>query len=499
MNLSKANVARIENKNGISIPSPSYFDLPEKVLQFGTGVLLRGLPDYFIDKANKQGLFNGRVVVVKSTSQGATDAFAEQDGLYTLCVRGYANGQSVDELYLNASISRVLSAIEEWETILACAANPEIKLIISNTTEVGIALVDDDIFAAPPISFPGKLLAFLYKRYQLCKGATDGGLVIIPTELITDNGLKLKEIVIEQAKRHHLENAFIDWLLEANNFCNSLVDRIVPGKLSTADKVATEARLGYTDELMIMSEVYSLWAIETTKSSTKEILSFSAADDGVVLTENISKFKELKLRLLNGSHTFTCSLALLQNFTIVKESMNNESFYSFISNLVEQEIVPAILTENISSEEALAFGRSVLDRYKNPFIEHKWLSISVQYTMKMKMRNVPTLFWHYEKVGTVPMHMAAGFAAYLLFMRSTLKADGSYVGVLNGKEYIIDDQSAAILYHKWQELKGGTTLVENILVDTNLWGQSLAVLPEFANAVTTKLEEFMQQQNIQTV
>ena len=326
MNLTRNHLKLINTSIGVELPADDTFQLPEKVLQFGTGVLLRGLPDYFIDKANKQGLFNGRVVVVKSTAQGGSDEFEKQDGLYTLCVRGYDNGTVVDKFILNACISRVLAASESWKEILACAANPEMQVIISNTTEAGIVLVDDDVNAAPPSSFPGKLLAFLHERYKIFKGDLNAGFVILPTELITDNGKKLKEIVLELATRNKLEEGFIKWLNEANDFCSTLVDRIVPGKLSNADKEAAERHLSYKDELMIMSEVYSLWAIETDSERAKAKLAFSACDKGVVIAPDINKFKELKLRLLNGSHTFTCGLAILQGFATVKEAMENETF-----------------------------------------------------------------------------------------------------------------------------------------------------------------------------
>src|ERR1700710_1646689 len=164
MTLSKKNVASVKEIKGLDIPAESLFSLPEKVLQFGTGVLLRGLPDYFIDKANKQAVFNGRVVVVKSTGNGGTDGFAEQDSLFTHCINGVAEGKLVEQTIINASISRVLAAATQWQEILACAAKPEMQIIISNTTEVGIVLVDDDIHAGTtPVSFPGKLLAFLYE------------------------------------------------------------------------------------------------------------------------------------------------------------------------------------------------------------------------------------------------------------------------------------------------------------------------------------------------
>jgi tagaturonate reductase len=214
----------------ITIPDESVFELPEKVLQFGTGVLLRGLPGYFIDKANNQGIFNGRIVVVKSTTHGDTSAFKKQDGLYTLCVRGLENGENVEENYINASISRVLDAHHEWKEILECAHNRNMQVIISNTTEVGIQFSNDNIKQHPPKSYPGKLLAFLYERFKAFDGSEHSGMVIVPTELIPDNGTKLQAIVLELAHLNGLEDAFIEWLEAHNHFCNSLVDRIVPGK-----------------------------------------------------------------------------------------------------------------------------------------------------------------------------------------------------------------------------------------------------------------------------
>jgi len=474
---------RASGKQGV--PPEELFSLPEKVLQFGTGVLLRGLPDYFIDKANKQGLFNGRIVVVKSTSQGGTDAFARQDNLYTLCIKGIDKGHKVDETVVNSAISRVLSATDDWQAILACAANPQLQVIVSNTTEVGIALVKDDkVTSAPPSSFPGKLLAFLLERYRKFNGIKESGLVIIPTELIPGNGTKLKGIVLELARLNNLPEAFIEWITAANDFCNSLVDRIVPGKLSAADAAAMQERQGYTDDLMIMSEVYRLWAIETSDERTRAILSFREADDGVVLSPQIDKFRELKLRLLNGSHTFTCGLAVLAGFTTVKEAMDNPSFSAFITQLMLDEIVPAISGDIVPVEEARQFAAAVLDRYRNPFIEHHWLSISLQYTSKMKMRNVPVLQWYYEKKGHVPQHMALGLAAWLLFMRSAKKDAATYAGKTAEKEYVINDDYAAHLYEFWTIAQPP---VQQVLQDETLWGVNLDALPGLTEAVTLQL------------
>src|SRR5450432_2753711 len=169
MYLSKKIIKKIKIKE-IDVPEEAYFELPEKVLQFGTGVLLRGLPDYFIDKANRKGIFNGRIVVIKSTDSGDAGVFDRQDGLYTRCVRGLENGKRAEENIVCSAISRVLSARDQWKEILKCAHNPDMQVIISNTTEVGIQLVADDIRHTPPVSFPGKLLAFLYERYLAFKG-----------------------------------------------------------------------------------------------------------------------------------------------------------------------------------------------------------------------------------------------------------------------------------------------------------------------------------------
>src|SRR5690242_963719 len=192
MILNKDNLKKIPAAAGWIMPDSSLFELPEKVLQFGTGVLLRGLPDYFIDKANRDGIFNGRIVVVKSTGKGDGSAFDRQDNLYTLCIRGIGNGKQVEENIVCSAISRVLTATGHWKEILQCARNPELRVIISNTTEAGIQWVDEDIHLLPPASFPGKLLSFLYERYQAFNGAADSGMVIVPTELIPGNGELLK-------------------------------------------------------------------------------------------------------------------------------------------------------------------------------------------------------------------------------------------------------------------------------------------------------------------
>ena len=471
MQLSKANLSAIQNP-GVTKPAEAVFSLPEKVLQFGTGVLLRGLPDYFIDKANRQGLFNGRVVVVKSTDGGDAGAFDRQDALYTLCVRGIEDGHKVEENIISSAISRVLSARDQWQEILALARNPEMQIVISNTTEVGIQLVDDDIRRQPPVSFPGKLLAFLYERYKTFNGSAESGMVIVPTELIVDNGKKLAGIVKELIKMNGLEADFLLWVETNCHFCSSLVDRIVPGKPDAASLQQLTHDLGYTDDLLSISEVYRLWAIEGNEK-VKDVLTFAAADEGVIIAPDIEIYRELKLRLLNGTHTLSCGLAYLAGFGTVKQAMDDAAFSNYVSDLMLKEIAPAI-PYDVPMSEARDFGLRVLDRFRNPHLQHQWISITMQYSSKMKSRDIPVLVRHYEKHNTPPPLFTLGFAAYLLFMK--------------GGSHPVNDDKAAYFAELWQS---PATVVNAALKDRTLWGVDLTKLPGFEAAVKENLDSLI--------
>ncbi|WP_345950625.1 tagaturonate reductase [Mucilaginibacter sp. PAMB04274] len=470
------------------LPAEEVFELPERVLQFGTGVLLRGLPDYYIDKANRAGVFNGRAVVVKSTDTGSATDFDRQDSLYTLYIKGIENGEGVDEQIVCSAISRVLSAGTDWDSILKVAQSPDLQIVISNTTEVGIQLVQDDIRKHPPVSFPGKLLAILYERYQTFKGSADSGLVIVPTELIVDNGKKLEAIVLELAHLNKLEPAFMDWLEEHNHFCNSLVDRIVPGKPDAKLAAELESKSGYQDDLRTVSEVYSLWAIEGDEH-IKNVLSFAQVDKGVVIVPNIEIFRELKLRLLNGTHTLSCAVAFLSGFRTVKEAMDDAAFSNFITQLMLREIAPAI-PYDVDHDTAADFAGKVLDRFRNPYIEHQWISISAQYSSKIKMRVMPLLLNHYQSHDNAPALFTFGFAAFLRFMKSEKNAEGKFVGNVNGKDYTITDSQAEVFYNAWQKTELHD-VAYTLLADKNLWDADLTQLKGFKEAVLNQLQQIV--------
>lgn len=487
--LSRLNRQHVVNNPAWGI-SEDYFQYPEKVLQFGTGVLLRGLVDYLVDNANKKGIFGGRVVVIKSTD-GEAGAFAAQDGLFTTHIKGIAQGRPVDQYLINASISRVLQSNAEWEAILETVAQPGLEIIISNTTEVGIQYVEENIAAGVPASYPGKLLALLYERYRRFEGAADKGFVIIPTELVVDNGKLLREIVLKLAAYNNLPKAFIDWINSANRFCSSLVDRIVPGRPRNLSECWEEA--GYEDELWIDAEPFLLWAIEGD-AAVAEKLSFHKADERMLIAPSITPYREQKLRILNGSHTAAVCLGYLSGLNTVYECMQDAFMSRFFKKAVMEEILPTL---SALGPQTTQFAQDVLDRFANPSIEHKLLSITFQTSSKMNARNVQTILRYHDAKGMLPESICLGFAATLLFLRPAQEVNGKYKGERNGEYYDINDDNAATFAQYWSGIKSPeygdvAAMVKAVCADAKLWETDLGKLPGFADTVTDHLTGMMQ-------
>jgi tagaturonate reductase len=470
--------------------SERYFDYPERILQFGTGVLLRGLVDYLVDKANKKGIFQGRIVVVKSTG-GDTTEFSQQDNLFTTNIKGISQGELVNQVLVNASISRVLQSNAAWEQVLQAVRQPTLQTIISNTTEVGIQYVEEKIDGVPA-SFPGKLLAVLWERFQYFKGASDTGFVIVPTELVVNNGRLLKEIVLKLAAYNKLPLAFVQWLEQDNHFCSSLVDRIVPGK--PKELASLEEKAGYSDGLWIDTEPYLLWAIEGDER-VKDKLAFCQADTRMLIAPDITPFREQKLRILNGSHTISVPLGYLSGLNTVVECMEDAYMQSFFRNVILEEILPTI--KDICPQ-APAFAEDVLDRFANPNIAHKLLSITFQESMKMNARNVRTIIRYYEKFQSLPATMCLGFAAMLLFLRPEKQEGGQYAGQRGHEFYTITDDNIAIFANGWAGVTGKsgeaiTAMVSAISADKRLWEADLSQIPGFTEAISAHLQGMLQE------
>ena len=456
--------------------------LPEKVLQFGTGILLRGLPDYFIDKANRQGIFNGSILVVKSTA-GSVEDFERHHSQFTTCLRGIQKGKKINENIVNTALSRVLSAQNLWPEVLAAAIKPELQIIISNTTEVGIRFEPESIFQNPPVSFPGKLTAFLHERFKKL-GTDSPELVIIPTELIPDNGKKLREIVLKLSAHNKLEEAFTEWLDRKTLFCNSLVDRIV-----THPSEEVKKSLSDTDLLTIQVEPYKLWAIEGD-ARVKKILTFAAADPDVIITSTIERYRERKLRILNGAGTMTASLGFIRGLDTFYQCMQDKEMGEYVEKVVLTEIEPTLPAA--TREDTRQFAMDVLERWRNAYTVHHLLSITLQATAKMKMRNIPTFLRYVEQFKILPDLLVQGFAAHLLFMKAAKKEGAQFFGSRRGEFYLIQDDQAGYFNEAWKGIQPDQkeslkSFVVTVCQNTGLWDTDLTALPEFVERVTAHL------------
>jgi len=468
------------SRSDVRFPAPELLDLPERVVQFGTGALLRGLVEPLIDDANARGEFNGRIVMVGQTGSGRDRALNRQDGLFTLVTRGLVEGEPRTERRVVASVSRALSAVDEWSEVLACARDPRLTLIFSNTTEVGIVLDEKDTAEAnPPRSFPGKLTRFLWERARAFDFDPARGVVVLPCELVTDNGTLLRDIVLRLARLWELGGRFERWVESSVPFCNTLVDRIVPGTPAAGEHAAEEAELGYTDALLTVSEEYALFAIEAGPEA-RALLPF-AGDPRVVVADDIAPYRERKLRLLNGTHTAMTPVALLCGCETVRDAVEDEDVGAFVRRVMLDEIAPFV-----AAPEAEAFAREVLERFANPFIHHEIADIALQQTMKLRVRIVPAILAFARETGAVPASLAFAFAAYLRWMRR----DGDGVG-LDVEQRAADDQGGPIRALWAERGADPASVARAACADEATWGADLATVPGFADAVAGYLARML--------
>ncbi len=464
----------------VDLPPAGTLTLPETAVQFGTGAFLRGFVDHFVDAANRRGAFNGRIVAVGSTGSGRDRAFTDQDGLYTLVARGLSQGAAREEVRVVGSVSRALSAATEWDAVLKVARAPQLRVVFSNTTEVGIALDEGDRFdLAPPRSFPGKLTRFLYERARAFDFAAERGVVVVPCELIEDNGDRLREIVLALADRWELGADFRGWIERAVPFCNTLVDRIVPGAPSDEDAAALRASLGYRDELLTACELYRLFVIEGD-DALRARLGFADADPGVVVTADVRPYRERKVRLLNGAHTITVSLALLAGCETVRDAMTHELVGPFVRRVMLDEIAPTL-----QDREADAFALAVLDRFANPYIRHALFDITLQATMKMRVRVVPTIARSVARTGRAPALLSLGLAAFLLFARGDLQERRCTAGLA-----VPADEQGERLRALWAT-HAPDAVADAALSDATLWGTDLTQVPGLRDAVRDALARLL--------
>ena len=468
--------------------SKSYARTPQpiRVMQYGEGNFLRAFVDYMLDIANEKRLFDGDVAIVKPISFGSLEAFHQQNNLYTVCLRGKAGGQVIRENRAVSCIGQVVDAQEEYSDYIALAKEPDLEFIVSNTTEAGIVFdAADEFTACPPRTYPGKLTQFLFRRYEHFQGAREKGLVILPVELIENNGGKLKDCVLRLMDAWKLPEEFKVWVGENCVFCSTLVDRIVTGY--PKDTIQEYwAELGYEDKLLTVCESFALWVIESPKDISSR-LPLDKTGLPVVFTRDQRPYRERKVRLLNGAHTATVLGAYLMGMDIVGECMADSDIRRFMEEAVYAEISPTV---PLPAQEVKAFAGSVFERFENPFIRHALLSIALNSVSKWKSRILPSLLDSYKATGRLPKCLTFSFAALLAFYTIQQQADGSYAGVRpDGSAYSVQDDLPVLTFMAAESAKLAAEYALSAAANASLWGQDLSLVPGFVEAVAQSLHD----------
>jgi tagaturonate reductase len=477
------------------MPDPSFFDLPVKVVQFGEGRFIRAFLDYFIEIANHHHLFNGRVVVIQPQQTENAAMINAQNGLFTLCARGLTKGVQRQELTIISSIKEAFAAKTDWLKILNLAECPSVEFITSNTTEAGLVYDHTDSFENnPPVSFPGKVLSFLYRRFQFFDGSPTHGLKILPLELIENNGIVLRGIILKLAKHWNLGDKFIQWLETSNRFYNSIVDRIVTGYPAEKDLKEFQNMLGYEDKLFDVAELYYSWIIEASDRLQTKI-PFDRAGLDVQFVSDLTNYFQRKVRILNGAHTSMTPIAYLSGKNSVKESIENPVIQGFIENLLEKEVIPFI---NLPSDELIAYKDIIIERFHNPFIEHKLLNITLYSISKMRLRLLPSIIAYYKRFQTAPPFSLFAFAAFLTFMRIREHINSKWSGQRGSEPYEYNDspESLQIFYNAWNSINPSKKedlhrLVSSICQNPALWNMDLTQLPSFVSIVASYIDQIL--------
>lgn len=467
-----------------------------KIVQFGEGNFLRAFVDYMVDVANEKGVFNGDVAIVKPISFGSLERFHAQDNLYTVSLRGKMNGETYVENRVVTCVQKALDIYQDDEEYHALAKLDSLEFVVSNTTEAGIVYNAEDKFELnPPETYPGKLTKFLFERFQAFQGDPNKGLVILPVELIENNGIKLKECVLQYVDLWNLGQEFKNWVCSANVFCSTLVDRIVTGYPREEAAQICES-LGYEDNLLDTGEPFALWVIESEKDISEKF-PLDKAGMHVVFTDNQKPYRERKVRILNGAHTSTVLAGYLMGKDIVLECMNDPTVRKLMENIIFEEIVPTV---KLPHEEAVSFANSVLERFENPFVKHAVLSISLNSVSKWKSRILPTFRDNYAASQVPPKYLTFSFAALLAFYTSANLQGDVLIGDRNGEAYEIkDDKKVLEFFAANSTTKSTREFATAAASNTDFWGEDLTKYNGFVDMVTQYLDDIREKGMTATV
>ncbi len=450
---------------------------PNRVLQFGEGNFLRAFADWMIHEMNQKANFNAGVTVVQPIEKGLIELLNEQEGLYTLYLNGIKDGKALSEHLVIDCIQQGVNPYSNYRAYLDQALNPDLRFVLSNTTEAGISYDPDDALEdMPQKSFPAKLTSLLFKRYRFFKGAKEKGLILIPCELIDRNGDQLKGIILKYAQQWNLEKGFVDWIDEHNIFCNTLVDRIVPGyPKARIDTIIKE--LGYVDNLVVEGELFHLWVIEGPES-IKEEFPTEASGLNVVFTDNLKPFRTRKVRILNGAHTCLVPVGYLYGIDNVRESIENETVGKFIKDVIFEEICPTL---ELPKEDLHAFANDVLDRFRNPYLDHELIAISLNSVSKFKTRVLPSMLEFIKIEQEPPKGLLFSLASLIAF----------YKGEVNGIRIPLNDDQDVLDFFEEQWNNNAhdlEKLVTNVLSQEQFWGMDLTPIANLQAEVLNNLQ-----------
>ncbi len=463
---------------------------PEKVLQFGEGNFLRAFVNYWFDLANEKADWNGKCVLVQPIAPGLAPMINEQEGLYTLYLRGSQNGQKVDDMRVISSVSRCLNPYEAdgFKAMMEVAVSNDLEIIVSNTTEAGIVYDPACQLAdVPAASFPGKLTQVLYARFQ----AKKPGVIMLACELIDNNGKELLKCVNQYIEQWGLGEEFKNYVNNDCTFCGSLVDRIVPGRIRDPKEVAElEEKHGYVDPLLDVGEVFGVWVIEGDEK-LNDVLPFRKAgiEDKVFVTPDMTPYKKRKVRILNGAHTGFVLGAYLAGFDIVRDCMHDATVCGFMNKMLLDEIVPIL---PLDQEDCKNFASAVQDRFNNPFVNHELMSISLNSTSKWRARNMPSFLEYIDLKKELPTCLTMSFAAYMAFFSNDIQElndKGLVCRRPKGDLYTCSDDRWALEFY-WEHRNDSVEdLVHAVMTNEQMWGQDLTAIPGFEAATVVNLKK----------
>jgi tagaturonate reductase len=449
----------VKKLNRASAPGEDY---PVKVLQFGDGNFLRGFADWMIDVLNAEKAFRASVVIAAPLRRGKPPVHDDQDGRYHVVLRGISGGKRIDDVRLIHCLNGYIDPYSEYVKLMQVAELPSLQFIISNTTEAGISFNPDDTQAdAAPDSFPAKVAQLLYRRYQAFQGDRSKGIILLPCELIEDNGKMLKKFVLQYAELWKLPSGFVEWVNNACQFCDTLVDRIVTGYPQDYAQEIMQ-RTGYQDGRIVAAEPYHLWVIEAGEQMNNAFPVQGTALN-VKFVSNLAPYRTSKVRILNGAHTAMTLVGYLRGHRTVRETVEDLWMSKFLQDMIREEIIPTIPLPYADVER---YASSVFERFHNPEIKHELKSIALNSTSKFRARLLPTLLDRYQKTRQLPPHILHVFAALVVFYRR----DRSWLG----DHLPVSDHPDALKAFDLCWRNPLTPDLSALLSNVTLWGTDLA-------------------------